>query len=90
MDPLAERTLNIAREALDVDDTTVRGDCVRCPCGGDDDRSSALRLIGDAEAMTTTSRAGGGAPPRRSTPATAGLYRLTPGWRGRHGCGLAG
>ena len=64
MDPLAERTLNIAREALDVDDTTARGDCVRRLCGGDDDlEQRVLRLIGDAEAMTHDEpRHGGGAP----------------------------
>ncbi|MCW5569148.1 MAG: serine/threonine protein kinase, partial [Dokdonella sp.] len=53
MDPLTQRTLSIAREALDVEDTVARGDCVHRLCDGDAElERRVLRLIGDAESMT--------------------------------------
>ena len=52
MDLLAQRTLNIAREALDVDDVALRRDLVRRRSAGDADlERRVLRLLDEADTV---------------------------------------
>jgi len=45
MDPLAQRTLNIAREALDVDDPALRAELVRRLSAGDADLEQRVAIL---------------------------------------------